>query len=73
MRCSEHKELQNKTFKNHLQSQCLCNLRCAHQLATQAEAAAAGCDTSTAQLRQSIYCAFAHAHVVGGDPGSQAL
>ena len=57
----------------YLQPQCLCNVRWAHLSAAHAEAAAAGRDSSTAQLRQRICRALAHAHVVGGDPGSQAF
>eukprot|EP00983_Pelagomonas_calceolata_P132246 1161848-Pelagomonas_calceolata.AAC.8 len=57
----------------HLQAQCAGDLRSAHQLATHAEAVAAGGDALAAQLGQRIHCALAHAHVVGGDPGSKAF
>eukprot|EP00983_Pelagomonas_calceolata_P131712 1161803-Pelagomonas_calceolata.AAC.9 len=57
----------------YLQAQCLGNAVSIHQLATHDKALATGSNALAAQLRESIHCALAHAHVVGRDVSSQAF
>ena len=57
----------------YLQAQSLSNASSIQDLAAHAEVPATDSDALAAQVRQRISCALAHAHVVGGDPGSQAF
>jgi len=57
----------------HLQAQRAGDACCVHLPAAHQEATAAGGDALAAQLGQRVCGALAHAHVVGGDPGGQAL
>jgi len=59
--------------KAHLQTQGLGDLGGTHDPAVHAEAVTAGHNTLAAQLGQGVHGALAHAHVVGGDPGGEAL
>jgi len=57
----------------HLQAQRAGDARRVHSLTVHDKATAAGGDALAAQLGQRICGALAHAHVVGGDVGRQAL